>query len=232
MERARQHEKTDPIHRGLKRNIRNKVRWMKKKKIEEMRNKIENWRKTDQRTLWNELKKMAKWDKERTGLPKEMIDSEGTRVTEDRERMEVWREAWSTLGEEDMEDEKFDKTFAERLIKEMRDGDVEDGWEGDRAEERARDEMGRPIELREVKEKCRKIQNAKQPGDDQMIGELFKYGGERVVFCLWIICREVWEREEMPKDWSRGVVVPLFKGKGRQAQPAQLQRHHATQHSR
>jgi hypothetical protein len=118
-----------------------------------------------------------------------------------------------------MEDEKFDKTFAERLIKEMRDGDVEDGWEGDRAEERARDEMGRPIELREVKEKCRKIQNAKQPGDDQMIGEIFKYGGERVVFCLWIICREVWEREEMPKDWSRGVVVPLFKQKGDKRNP-------------
>ena len=88
------------IHRGLKRNIRNKVRWMKKKKIGEMRDKIENWRKTDQRTLWTELKKMAKWDKERTGLPKKMIDSEETRVTEDRERMEVWREAWSTLGEE------------------------------------------------------------------------------------------------------------------------------------
>jgi hypothetical protein len=207
-------------HRMLKKMMRGRVRMLKKSKLDHMRKTIENWRKTDSRTMWATLKKMANWKGGKgEALPKVMVDTEG-RVVKDKEGCGiVWMEAWKALGMEDMGDAKFDKSFAEQIERELIETEMNDGWEGDRADARGREEMRRPISLMEMREACKRLKYGKAAGDDEVLGEWFKKGGERVVYCMWWLCKEVWRREEIPTDWSKGVVVPLYKGKGDKRNP-------------
>ena len=41
---------------------------------------------------------------------------------------------------------------------------------------------------------------------------MLKYGGEHFVNCLQQLYDKVFESEIFPTDWSRGLIIPLFKG--------------------
>ena len=45
------------------------------------------------------------------------------------------------------------------------------------------------------------------------MGEILKFGGERVKEAVYLLIRRAYELEEVPKDWSRGIIFPIFKGK-------------------
>ncbi len=54
-----------------------------------------------------------------------------------------------------------------------------------------------PILLGEVKKVVAKLKRGKAAGEDTIVNELFKYGGERAVEAAWRMMVVVWDREEL-----------------------------------
>jgi hypothetical protein len=70
------------------------------------------------------------------------------------------------------------------------------------------------ITKEEVIGRVRKLKNGKSPGIDGITGEMIKNGGENVIDWIWKLCNKAFAEGIVPKDWSRAVIVPLYKGKG------------------
>jgi hypothetical protein len=79
----------------------------KKRKRDEMNEKLENLRGKDEKMYWKVLKNLAGIKKREESLPEEV--RLGERVERDEKRKEVWNEAFSKLGKFDLEDKNFDK---------------------------------------------------------------------------------------------------------------------------
>ena len=47
------------------------------------------------------------------------------------------------------------------------------------------------------------------------MGELLKYGGPGMVFLLEHLFGVVWQEGIVPKEWREGLIVNLFKKKGK-----------------
>ena len=49
------------------------------------------------------------------------------------------------------------------------------------------------------------------------MNEVFKYGGDQVTVYLWKLFCRIFDSELFPKQWSQGLIFPLFKGGGEEA---------------
>ena len=67
------------------------------------------------------------------------------------------------------------------------------------------------ITREEVQTALRAIPNDKAPGIDETPIELWKSSGEEGVTLLWKLCDKIWRCKERPKDWCRGIVMPIYK---------------------
>lgn len=63
----------------------------------------------------------------------------------------------------------------------------------------------------EIEEIIKQQRNGKAPGEDQMPVEFFKYGGKEMITLLHKIIIDIWDQEEIPKDWKKGLICPIFK---------------------
>lgn len=116
-----------------------------------------------------------------------------------------------SLGLEDMDDDKFDKEFAKMIVEDMRMKALDDraGWVNDRCHNG--DELNDKITFGELRRAIKVLKRGKAAGVDEWVNELIKFGGERMEYCLWLMFSKVWENEEIPKDWGRGLIFPLHK---------------------
>jgi len=74
------------------------------------------------------------------------------------------------------------------------------------------------ITREEVKRALGKLKEGKTVGGDEIPGEVWKHGGERLREFIWDICNRVWRGEEWIEDWSEGLIVPIKKkGTGERA---------------
>ena len=71
-----------------------------------------------------------------------------------------------------------------------------------------------PPTLAEMQAVVRKLKGGKAPGVCGIHGEFLKAGGEAVGQTLHTILCSVWNSVMIPSDWKRGIIVPLWKGKG------------------
>ena len=67
----------------------------------------------------------------------------------------------------------------------------------------------------EVEQTVRKLQNGKAAGEDEIVGELLKNGGEVMLDWLLEILQEVWRTKQVPSEWKKAILVPLHKKKDR-----------------
>ncbi len=82
--------------------------------------------------------------------------------------------------------------------------------EVDRGQVPIQREIGRAeIEKAIVRLKC-----GKAAGMDGITAEMLKYGGDAVVEWMLLICEQAWKKGEVPDDWRKAIIVPLYKGKG------------------
>jgi hypothetical protein len=44
-----------------------------------------------------------------------------------------------------------------------------------------------------------------------LTAEMLKAGGEELIGPLWQICANCFEREEVPSEWMKGIIVPILK---------------------
>jgi hypothetical protein len=55
------------------------------------------------------------------------------------------------------------------------------------------------------------MKNNKAPGNDNIPGELLKYGGDRLTERLHDIIKKIWKTETFPEDWKLSIVTPIHK---------------------
>ena len=68
--------------------------------------------------------------------------------------------------------------------------------------------------LEEVKEAVARLRGGKAAGICNISAELLKAGGEAMTRGLHAVLTAVWHSGTIPPDWKRGLVVPIWKGKG------------------
>jgi len=75
---------------------------------------------------------------------------------------------------------------------------------GDRRREEERD-LGKE----EIKKVIRRLKDGKVMGVDNVLNEVWKYGGQEVEDWVWEVCNGVWKGEGWPEVWKEGIVVPI-----------------------
>ena len=71
-----------------------------------------------------------------------------------------------------------------------------------------------PPSLAKVREAVRKLKGGKAAGVCNISAEMLKAGGEAMIHGLHAVLTAVWQTGTIPPDWKRGLVVPIWKGKG------------------
>merc|ERR1712035_27581 len=71
-----------------------------------------------------------------------------------------------------------------------------------------------PPSLAEVREAVNKLKGRKAAGICNISAEMLKAGGEAMIHGLHAVLSAVWQSGTIPPDWKRGLVVPIWKGKG------------------
>ena len=67
-----------------------------------------------------------------------------------------------------------------------------------------------PLLLSEVKEALT-LKNGKASGNDGIPPELLKYGRTALAVPMFELLSRVWDDEKVPSEWSKAVIVKLFK---------------------
>jgi len=70
-----------------------------------------------------------------------------------------------------------------------------------------------------------KLKIGKVPGICNIAPEMLKAGDPSMVSWLTSLFRPKWEKEQVPEDWKRGIILPFYKGKASGLQ--KLSRHHS-----
>ena len=70
------------------------------------------------------------------------------------------------------------------------------------------------IDRGEVVRAIKTLKCGKASGTDGISAEMLKYGGDSVVDWMHLICRLAWKDGEVPGDWTKAAIVPVYKGKG------------------
>ncbi|KMQ88292.1 hypothetical protein RF55_12246 [Lasius niger] len=85
--------------------------------------------------------------------------------------------------------------------------EISKGWKEDEEE---------MLRKEEIKGALGKLRDKKAVGNNNILAEVWKYGGEELEGWIWDICNKVWRGEGCIKEWNKGWVVPILKnGKGR-----------------
>lgn len=196
----RQNWKT--AYRTILKEKRKEVRKLEKRTEQELITEIERTRTKNPREYWQKLYRLAGIKKKKNNLPKQMKDAKNKLLGE-QESLEMWAEAFRELGTEDA-DEKFDRSFKECIEEEL-----------EHLEKKGESEeygYNRPLELEEIMGAIEKLRRGKAAGIDGMINEIFMYGGEHVAGAVHKLFAQLWEMEEFPTEWSKGLICPIFKG--------------------
>ena len=66
----------------------------------------------------------------------------------------------------------------------------------------------------DVKEVVAKLTGGKAAGVCNISVELLRAGGEAMIRGLHVVFTAVWHSGTIPPEWKKGLVVPIWKGKG------------------
>ncbi|KAL1445920.1 hypothetical protein WDU94_013975 [Cyamophila willieti] len=72
-------------------------------------------------------------------------------------------------------------------------------------------EHDEPPSIDEIRKAIQKMRNNRAPGEDGIVTELIKYGGDVLVKHLQEIIKDIWDNERMPDKWNIGIICPIHK---------------------
>lgn len=68
-----------------------------------------------------------------------------------------------------------------------------------------------PLTWLEVETALKSMRNGKSPGFDDLSSDMIKAAGIPGLNWLYRVLSVIWEENKIPEDWSKGVIIPLFK---------------------
>lgn len=71
--------------------------------------------------------------------------------------------------------------------------------------------MLQPPSIEEIEKAIKRLKNNKASGADGIPAELLKHGGPTLHQAIHEVIVHVWDREEMPEDWRKGILCPVHK---------------------
>ena len=173
------------------------------------------------------MKELGGWSKGGSKIPETALDDKGIERG-GKERLEVWKEAFRKLGTDDPNDPDFDRNWARKIESDVRQIEARNRKENEETEEKRDDaddetevcdeeekahrkELHENITQEEVGKAIDQLQNYRAPGQDGVIGEILKTGGDKIREVVWMLCCIAWRAESIPTEWRQGIVVPLHK---------------------
>ena len=63
----------------------------------------------------------------------------------------------------------------------------------------------------EVKYAIKQLKNNKAPGHDDITGEMLKKGGTTAALWMTELFNEIWEKQAVPEDWTKGTIIRIPK---------------------
>ena len=88
----------------------------------------------------------------------------------------------------------------EKIVEYQKNREYEDSW------------YNKVPSKKEITEIIDKKKNKKSTTD--FPNEFLKRGGDSFVDCLYSVIKEFWLNEDSPKEWNRGIISSIYKGKG------------------
>ena len=181
------------------REVRREIRRVKKRLNRSARQRRNDWlqeeRRKNPRQYWFRLNQMM--GKQKRGMPS-AITYEGKELKE-TEKLKAWGKMFQSDQMQKVSEE------VERWI---RARNVESwGWTTTEHVQGLDEE----IQWSEVKMVIKRLRSGKAPGEDGITAELLKGVNEECIRALWRVCAMCFEREEVPEEWARGMIVPIPK---------------------
>jgi sorting nexin-29 len=65
--------------------------------------------------------------------------------------------------------------------------------------------------LEKVRDSLKNLNNNKARGTNNILAELLKYGGNKVLKTIYELIILVWEKEQIPKEWRKSIIFPIHK---------------------
>ena len=135
--------------------------------------------------LYNITKQLAG---RRTNTNRPVMNKEGILLSNPNEELERWREHFEEL---------LNGVTLENLPETSEGEDLEINTD--------------PPNLLEIKEAINQLKNGKAPGPDNIPPEVLKIDAHSSANILHELLKQIWETEEIPKDWKCGHVIKLPK---------------------
>ena len=189
-----------PLNTRIKHRLRETVRMEQ----QEAMNRVMQLRRHQMREHWKELKRICNIQTKALVVPDTVLDNRGVEHESAEEVRQQWRAAWGKLAQHRADDPRYDSEFHDHI-------ESEEHIEVDDEKIAAAMSLNSPITREEVRESIRRLHRGKAEGCDGISAEVLKEGGEGMVFSLHYLCSLVFKAAEVPMDWLRGVVVPLYK---------------------
>jgi len=65
--------------------------------------------------------------------------------------------------------------------------------------------------VQEIKSQIKRLKNHKSPEEDGIQDEILKCVGETMIEMNHKLIGEIWNFEEIPKDWNMALICPIHK---------------------
>lgn len=180
--------KTNENHEKYKqqrRNVKEIIREAKQVTWRQFGEKIETDSKSNQKLFYKTIKSLRKG---RTKKIDTIRNKDGLILTEGQQIMSRWKE------------------YFEELLNRGAAAEIEQDGKSQTA-------IGHnnKITIAELTESIKRLKTGKAPGHDKITAEMVKAMGEEGGRLLLKIFNKAWNEDRIPRDWEKGVIVPIYK---------------------
>ena len=202
------------IHQ-LKNQIKSKVRILKYERKCKLLKEIEELKSTKQKHYWNKLKQLVNWTGDKQQLPEKVKDN-NNRLVDGEQAIEQWKQQYEQIGVENINDDKFDKEFAQSVINNMniirRENDeFIENESYMNSNHHSSCELNSDISIQEVTDAIEVLKRDKASGVDNIPNELLKFGGNSLLLSLQLLFQYSSVSSQIPSEWRIGIISPIPK---------------------
>ena len=185
-----QEDRTDPqrteTYKALRKQVRRAVTSDKEKWLDGVMDEMEEDMKRHR--LGNFYKKMRRLNSKQPSVSN-IVNEDGELLQTNEERMARWRRHFAGI------------LNVEHGVSENTTDHLIDNSGGETPE----------ITRGEVVKAVQRLKNGRSPGEDEIVAEMLKAGGEATAEWLFDIIRGVWRTRTVPVEWKRSVLIPIHK---------------------